>query len=94
MHANNSRSKVRLTLVPQHVDSLHDAVSVVTRLVVIHLRRDDVTDTRAPAADGTCRAVERVGVTLLQRQHALVHVLQNVTLWKQKQQDSVKDINL
>jgi len=69
-----------LTLIAKYFDRLQDPLGVYSRLVVVHLCVDNIANPGRSAPDGARSAVKSVGVTLLQSQHALVHVLQNVVL--------------
>lgn len=62
----------------------HDAVSVRSWLVAVHLPRHDVCQSGGAATHSASSALQALGVLLPQRHDAAVHVLQDVALCKHK----------
>ena len=69
-----------LTCVSQELGGFQNLLRVNAGLIVVHLRSDHVHDSGSAASDGTGSAVQSVHVLLLQRDHALVYVLQDMVL--------------
>lgn len=74
------------TCISQEFGGFQNFLSVNTGLVVVHLGGDDVDDAGGSSADGAGRAVQPVHIPLLQGDHALIHVLQDVVLWNTRKE--------
>ena len=76
----DSLGKFRHDLFPQHFHGLEDPLGVNARLVIIHLGLYNVADPGGSTPDRSGSSIQSIGVALLQGEHALVYVLENVVL--------------
>lgn len=68
------------TCISQEFSGFQNFLGVNSRLVVVHLGGDDVDDAGGSSSDGAGRAVKPIYVPLLQGDHTLIHILQDVVL--------------
>lgn len=93
LHGNrNPLPKLGHHLIVQDLHRFQDAFRVNAGLVIVHLRRDHVADSRRASLDPAGGPVQSVRVALLERQHALVDVLEDVILGNREEIVDRRDV--
>lgn len=70
------------TCIREKLSGFQNLLSVDSRFIVVHLRGDNMDHTGSSSADGSGSAIEPVDILLLQCDHALVNILQNVIFYR------------
>ena len=80
------------TLVSEELGGLQHFLCVDSRFIIVHFRSDHMDDSCSSAANRPGSAIQPINIFLLQSDDTLVHILQDVVLWGQTNNDAMSGV--
>lgn len=70
------------TCVGEELGGLQDFLGVDSGFIIIHFRGDHVDNSGSTASNSPSGAIQAINIFLLQSNDTLIHILQDVVLWR------------
>lgn len=73
-----------VTCVCEELGGLQDLLCVDSRFIIVHFRSDHMDDSGSTASNCPSSTIQTVNIFLLKSDDTLIHILQDVVLWRGK----------